>query len=116
MPEKGFSVIFVSNTGKAPHQIKVNGWKLYLARVLMAMIVVLLLSAVIIVAYGLLNVGETDKLRSEILQLQDSLAIRRNVEVRLESLELEIQQLREYRQRLENIAAGIPVQVDSLEQ
>ena len=55
------------------------------------------------------------KLRSEILQLQDSLATRRNIEARLENLETQIQQLHEYRQRLENIVVEIPIQEDSLE-
>ncbi|NOQ21239.1 MAG: hypothetical protein GQ565_01140 [Candidatus Aegiribacteria sp.] len=116
MPEKGFTATFISNTGKTLYQFNVSGWKLYLARLFMALLVLLVSASVIIVAYGLINVGETGKLRSEMLQLQDSLATRRNIEARVESLELEIQQLHEYRQRLENIAAGIPIPEDSLEQ
>ena len=81
----------------------------------MALAVLLITASSIIVAYGILNAGETDKLRSEILLLQDSLATRRNIEVRLESLESEIQQLREYRRKLENIAVEIPIPEDSLE-
>ncbi len=116
MSEKGFTVTFISNKGKKLHQLNISGWKLYIARIFMALIVLLLSLAIIVVAYGLLNAGETAKLRRGILQLQDSLVTRRNIEVRLESLEYEIQQLHEYRQRLENIAAGIPVPEDSLEQ
>ncbi len=116
MPEKGFTATFISNTGKTVRQFKVSGWKLYLARFFMALIVLLLSSAVIIVTYGLINAGNIALLRSEMLQLQDSLATRRNIEVRLENLESEIQQLQEYRQRLENILSGIPVLEDSLEQ
>lgn len=116
MPEKGFTATFISNTGKTLHQFNISGWKLYLARALLALIVLLVSVSSIIVAYGLLNAGETEKLRIEILQLEDSLATRRNIETRLESLELEIQQLHEYRQRLENIVAEIPIQEDSLEQ
>ncbi len=116
MPEKGFTATFISNTGKTLHQFNIVGWKLYLARVLMALVVLLLSSAAIIVAYGLINAGDTAKLRSDILHLQDSLAARRNIEDRVESLEYEIQQRHEYRQKLENIAAGIPVPEDSLEQ
>ena len=81
----------------------------------MALAVLLITASSIIVAFGILNAGETGKLRSEILQLQDSLATRRNIEARLESLEFEIQQLREYRRRLENIVVEIPIAEDSLE-
>ncbi len=116
MTEKGFTATFISNTGKTLHQFNVSGWKLYLVRVLMALIVLLVSASAIIVAYGLINAGETVKLRSEILQLQDSLGTRRNIETRLEILELEIQQLHEYRQRLENVVAVIPIPEDSLEQ
>ncbi|RKZ05658.1 hypothetical protein DRQ25_15680, partial [Candidatus Fermentibacteria bacterium] len=101
--------------GKTLHQFNISGWKLFFLRVLMALVVLLITASSIIVAYGMLNVGETSKIRSEILQLQDSLATRRNVEARLESLEQEIQQLREYRQKLENVLAEIPLQEDSLE-
>jgi Tfp pilus assembly protein PilN len=116
MPEKGFTATFISNTGKTLHRFNISGWKLYFARTLMALTVLLITAAAIIVAYGLLNAGETEELRNRISVLQDSLTARRNIEVRLETLEEEIQQLHEYRQRLENIAAGIPVQEDSLEQ
>ncbi len=81
----------------------------------MALAVLLITASSIIVAYGMLNAGETGKLRSEILLLQDSLATRRNIEARLESLESEIQQLREYRRKLENIAVEIPIPEDSLQ-
>lgn len=115
MPEKGFTATFISNTGKTLHQFNVSGPKLYLLRVLMGLVVLLITASIIVVAFGLLNAGETNKLRSEILQLQDSLAVRRNIEVRLESLESEIQQLIEYRERLENILVEIPVSEDTLE-
>ncbi len=114
MPEKGFSATFISNTGKTLHQFNVSGPKLYLLRVLLGLALLLITASTIIVAYGLLSAGETDKLRSEILQLQDSLAVRRNIEVRLESLESEIQQLIEYREKLENILVEIPMPEDSL--
>jgi len=114
LPEKGFTATFISNTGKTLHQFNVSGPKLYLLRVLMGFAVLLITASSIIIAYGLLNAGETDKLRSEILQLQDSLAVRRNIEVRLESLESEIQQLIEYREKLENILVEIPIPEDSI--
>ena len=79
----------------------------------MGFAVLLITASSIIVAYWLLNVGETDKLRREILLLQDSLAVRRNIEVRLETLESEIQQLIEYREKLENILVEIPAPEDS---
>ncbi len=115
MPEKGFTATFISNTGKTLHQFNISGPKLYLLRVLMALVVLLLTASSIIVAYGLLNAGETWKLRSEILHLQDSLATRRGIEARLESLESQIQQLHEYRQKLENILVEVPIPEDSLE-
>ncbi len=115
MPEKGFTATFISNTGKTLHQFNVSGPKLYLLRVLLGLALLLITASTIIVAYGLLSAGETDKLRSEILQLQDSLAVRRNIEVRLESLESEIQQLIEYREKLENILIEIQVPEDSLD-
>ncbi|MEN8207642.1 MAG: hypothetical protein ABFR50_00170 [Candidatus Fermentibacteria bacterium] len=116
MPEKGFTATFISNTGKTLHQFNVSGWKLIFLRVLMGLAVLVITASSIIVAYGILNVGEAGKLRSEILQLQDSLATRRNLEIRLESMESEIQQLHEYREKLEDIVVvEIPVQEDSLE-
>ncbi len=115
MPEKGFTATFISNTGKTLRQFNVSGPKLYILRVLMGLAVLLITASSIIVAYGLLNAGETDKLRSEILQLQDSLAARRNIEVRLQRLESEIQQLHEYREKLEKILVEIPIPEDSLE-
>lgn len=115
MPEKGFTVMFISNTGKTHRQFNISGPKLYFLRILLALAVLLITASSIIVAYGVLNVGETEKLRSEILQLQDSLATRRNIEARLESLESEIQRLREYRQNLESIVVEIPIPEDSLE-
>ncbi|MCK4806774.1 MAG: hypothetical protein KAT09_03965 [Candidatus Aegiribacteria sp.] len=116
MPEKGLTAIFIFNTGKTQYRFNISGWKIYLVRVLMALIVLLLSSAVIIVVYGLINAGETTILRREILQLQDSLATRMNIEARLENFEYDIQQLCEYRQRLEIIATRIPVPEDSLDQ
>ena len=115
MPEKGFTATFISNTGKTFRQFDVCGWKLYLLRVLMGFAVLLITASLIIVVYGLQNAGETDKLRSEILQMRDSLAARRNIEVRVESLESEIQQLHEYREKLEDILVEISVPGDSLE-
>ena len=115
MPEKGFTATFISSTGKTLRQFNIIGWKLYLARVLMALFVLLISAAAIIVAYGLVNAGETGRLRGEISQLQDSLAVRRNIESRLENMECEIQQLHEFRQRLENITSLISVPEDSLE-
>ena len=115
MPEKGFTATFISNTGKTLHQFNISGWKLNFLRVLLALVVLLITASSIIVAYGVLNAGETGKLRNEILQLQDSLATRRNIEARLEILESEVQQLHEYRQKLENILAEIPIPEDSLE-
>jgi Tfp pilus assembly protein PilN len=116
MPEKGFTATFVSNTGKTPRQFKIIGWKLYLIRVLMALFVLLVSAAAIIVAYGLINVEEIARLRENISQLQDSLIVRRNIEARLENMEYEIQQLHEFRQRLENITSHISAPEDSLEQ
>ncbi|MCK5115937.1 MAG: hypothetical protein KAR44_05015 [Candidatus Aegiribacteria sp.] len=115
MSEKGFTATFISNTGKTHHRFNISGSKLYLLRILMALAVLLITASSIIVAFGMLNAGEMGKLRDEILQLQDSLATRRNIEARLEILESEIQHLREYRRRLENILVEIPIAEDSLE-
>ena len=81
----------------------------------MALFVLLVSAAAIIVAYGLINAGETAKLREEISQLQDSLTVRRNIETRLENMGYELQQLHEFRQRLENITSMISTPQDSLE-
>lgn len=115
MPEKGFTATFISNTGKTLRQFNIIGWKLHLTRVFMALFVLLVSAAAIIVAYGLINAGETDRLREKISQLQDSLAVRRYIESRLENMEYEIQRLHEFRQRLENITSLISVPEDSLE-
>jgi len=116
MPDKGFTATFISNTGKTLRQYNISGWKLYFVRALMGLFVLLVLGAAIIVLYGFINIGKTERMREEISQLQDSLAQRRYIEARLESIEGELQQLYEYRQRLENIAAMISTPEDSLEQ
>ena len=115
MPEKGFTATFISNTGKTLHQFNISGPKLYLLRILMALLVLLITASFIIVAYGMVNAGETGELRSTISQLQDSLSTRRNIEARLGTLESEIQQLHEYRQKLENTLVQITISEDSLE-
>lgn len=116
MPEKGFTATFISNSGKKLHQFKITGWKLYLTRGLTALLILLVLSAVIIVAYGLITAGETVELRERVSQLQDSLTARRHIETRLDDMEYDIQQLREFRQRLENITTTISPEEDSLDQ
>ncbi|MCD4848869.1 MAG: hypothetical protein K8R76_11850 [Candidatus Aegiribacteria sp.] len=116
MPEKGFTATFISNSGKTHHQFNVSGWKLHLTRVMLALFVLVVSAAAAIVAFGLMETGETDRLREEISMLQDSLAVRRNIEARLESIELNLEQLGSFRQRIENIASTISLQVDTLEQ
>jgi len=116
MSEKGFTATFISNTGKTLYQFNITGWKLYLTRILLALFVLIVSAAAIIVAYGFLNAGDITDLREEISLLQDSLTARRNIESRLENLETDIQQLHEFRQKLENIASMIPVSEDSLGQ
>ncbi len=115
MPEKGFTATFISNSGKTHHQFNVSGWKLHLTRVILALFVLMVSAAVAIVAFGFLEAGETDRLREEITSLQDSLAIRRNIEARLDNIEMKLQQLGNVRQRIENIASSISPQVESPE-
>ena len=116
MPEKGFTATFISNSGKKLRQYKITGWKLYLTRLLMAFLLLLVLSAAIIVAYAFITAGDTAGLREKVSRLQDSLAGQRNIEARLEDMEYDIQQLHEFRLRLENITRTISPQEDSLEQ
>lgn len=115
MSEKGFTATFISNTGKTLRQYDVSGWKLYLARVVLALAVLLIAGAAALVVYGVMNAGETERLREEISLLQDSLAERRSLDARLEILENRIQYIYGYRKKLENIAALIPASEDSLE-
>jgi len=115
MPDKGFTATFISNSGKTLRQYNITGWKLYLARVFLGVVVLLLSAAVFAVAYGLINAGETSRMRQEISQLQDSLARRTTLESRVQSLENHLQYLDGYRKKLENIAGLVTVQEDSLE-
>jgi Tfp pilus assembly protein PilO len=115
MPEKGFTATFISNTGKTLRQFDISGWKLYLARVVLALVVLLLSAAVVIVAYGFINAGESDRLREEISHLQDSLAQRRTIEARIEVMETRLQYLEGYRKKLENLACLVSAPEDSLE-
>jgi hypothetical protein len=114
MPEKGFTATFISNTGKTLRQYDISGWKLYVARVLLALVVLLISAAAVIVAYGFINAGETDRLRGEISDLQDSLAQRRTIEARIDAMEIRLQYLEGYRKKLENIAGLVSAQEDSL--
>ncbi len=115
MPEKGFTATFISNSGKTHHQFNISGWKLHLTRVILALFVLMVSAAAAIIAFGLLEAGETDRLRNEIAGLQDSLVIRRNIEARLEIIEMNLEQLSDVRQRIENIASVVSPQVDSPE-
>ncbi|MFO8182912.1 MAG: hypothetical protein R6U39_01930 [Candidatus Aegiribacteria sp.] len=115
MPEKGFTATFISNTGKTLRQYDISGWKLYLARVVLALAVLLIVGAAVLVVYGIMNAGETQRLREEISLLQDSLSDKRSLEARLETLETRIQYVYGYRKKLENIAALVPASEDSLE-
>lgn len=115
MPEKGFTATFISNTGKTLRQYDVSGWKLYLARVVLALVVLLVSAAVVVVAYGLMNAGETVRLREEITSLQDSLAQRQSIEIRLDAMQARLQYLEGYRKKLVNIASLVsPSVADSL--
>lgn len=115
MPEKGFTATFISNTGKTLRQYDISGWKLYLARVVLAFVVLLLSAAVVVVAYGLMNAGETERLRLEITHLQDSLAQRQSIDIRLDAMEARLQYLEGYRKKLENIVSLVPPsETDSL--
>lgn len=115
MTEKGFTATFISNTGKTLRQYDISGWKLYLARVVLALVVLLLVGAAALVVYGVMNAGETERLHEEISRLQDSLAGRSVLEARMETLETRIQYIYGYRKKLENIAALVPSSEDSLE-
>jgi len=116
MPEKGFTATFISNTGKTLRQFRITGWKLYLTRFLLGLAIMLVLGGGVVIAYGMLNARELQDLREEVVLLEDSLARRRHLESRLEIVEQELQLLRTYRRKLENIATMIRIPEDSLEQ
>lgn len=113
MPEKGFTATFISNSGKTHRQFNISGWKLHLIRIILALFVLMVSAAAAIIAFGFMEAGETDSLRNEVTRLQDSLVIRRNIEARLEKIEMNLEQLGDVRQRIENIASTISPQVDS---
>lgn len=115
MSEKGFTATFISNTGKSLRQYDISGWKLYLARVVLALAVLLIIGSAVLVVYGIMNTGETQRLREEISRLQDSLAERQSLEARLETLETRIQYIYGYRKKLESIATLVPAPDDSLQ-
>ena len=116
MPGKGFTATFISNSGNTLRQFNISGWKLFLLRVVLALLVLLVSTSVVIVAYGLINSGETGRMRQEISQLQDSLARRQSMETRIELLENRIEYLYGYRKKIENLASLIEQPADSLQQ
>jgi Tfp pilus assembly protein PilN len=116
MPGKGFTATFISNSGNTLRQFNISGWKLVLLRVVLGLVVLLVSASVVIVAYGLLNAGETGRMRQEISQLQDSLARRQAIETRIDVLENRIDYIYGYRKKLENMASLIEQPVDSLQQ
>lgn len=116
MSEKGFTATFTSHSGKTHRRYDISGWKLQMIRILFVVFIVVTLSSVIIVAFGLFRAGETGRLREEVFGLQDSLMTRRNMEMRLEIIEEELERIREFRQRIENVAGLLPPEADSLEQ
>ncbi len=116
MPEKGFTATFISNSGRVLRQFDISGWKLVIFRVLLALVVLLVSTAAVVVAYGFINSGETGRLRQEISLLEDSLARRNSIEARLDNLETRLQYLYGYQKKIENIAGFISGPDDSLEQ
>lgn len=102
--DKGFTAYFVSYSGKTHHRFEISGWKLHLARGLLALAVLLLSAAVAITALGLLQADELERLRGENARLEDSLSVRGFTEARLAAIEADLAAIREDRRIIENMA------------
>jgi len=105
--EKGFTAYFVSHDGKTHHRFEIRGWKLHMARALLALAVLVVSAATVITALGLLQAGEMDRLRAENALLEDSLRVRGLLESRIAAVESDLARMREDRQIIENMAGII---------
>ncbi len=107
--DKSFTVNIIPHaTTRRGREWIVSGRKLVIFRFLAVLVVLTVLSSVVIVSVGTAEITKTAELRERNNLLADSLAMARELNYRLDGVELELQEIRNTRTIIENLAtAGV---------
>lgn len=100
---RGFTFIVVPHHGGLGKQLEVRGKGLVLFMIALILILALATGAGWVTISGLTRRGRVAQLEDRILQLEDSLQVVVEYQRKLETIEAELADLREARQRIENI-------------
>ena len=107
--DKSFTVnIIPHDATRSRREWIVSGKKLVIFRFLAVLILLAVLASVVIISAGTAEYTKTAELREENSLLVDSLVIARELNRRLDNIELELQEIRDTRAVIENLAtAGV---------
>jgi len=105
MPGKGgFTLAILPHDGKRGRHYDVSGWKQVFFRAAILVATVLVIAAALIVAFGVMTTEETKQLSIDVSALRDSLEKLTNIDVRLTNIQRELEEIREARIFIENLA------------
>jgi hypothetical protein len=115
MAGSGFTISLIPHGGRPPRQYEFTGMRLILLRVSLILAGALLVAAAFTVAAALAPGSSRADLEERVDVLEDSLRTLGTFEARMDSIEVQLEELRDARLRMENLveAAG-PVPGDSL--
>jgi len=107
--DNSFTVNIIPHDGtRSRKQLKFSGRKLVLFRFLVGIFCILLLGSILIVSFGTAEFMRTSELRAQNILLADSLSIAREYNRRLDEIETELQEIRDTRIVIDNLAtAGV---------
>ncbi|MCK5133424.1 MAG: hypothetical protein KAR40_14880 [Candidatus Sabulitectum sp.] len=107
--DKSFTVnIIPHDATRSRREWIVSGRKLVIFRFLAVLVLLAVLASVVIISVGTAEFTRTAELREENSLLVDSLVIARELNRRLDNIELELQEIRDTRAVIENLAtAGV---------
>ena len=103
--DNSFSVnIIPHDAARSRREFIISGKKLILFRLIAVLILIAILGSVAILSVGTAELTRTSVLRDENRLLADSLFLARELNRRLDSIELELQEIRDTRIIIENLA------------
>jgi len=108
--DKSFTVnIIPLDANRKRRQIRVTGKRLILFRILLVLSAVSITGSIVILTLGIMELSTNAELVKRNDLLTDSLIASRELNLRLDSIEEELQDIRHTRQVIENLAtAGVP--------
>jgi len=107
--DKSFTVnIIPHDATRSRKEWIVSGRKLVIFRFLAMLVFLIVLAAVVVLSMGTAEFTRTAGLKAENSMLSDSLSVARELNIRLDRIELELQEIRDTRSVIENLAtAGV---------